>query len=80
MIIVRDGKEIELTYSELEMAYREREHMRLCDDVEACVEDCDKPTIEAIVEVAERYLSRDDSYNNQYWNILQMAADEVLKK
>lgn len=79
MIIVRDGKEIELTDEEVERAYREREHMYHCDDAAMCVGDCDESTIEAIVEVAERYLSKDGIYWDQYWNDFQTAADEVLK-
>lgn len=81
MKITRDGKEYELTTTELETAYREQKYNYLAEDVRAKAEDMGIDLtgvdIDDITDRADNCLDRNDSYWESYWMSIEYALEDV---
>ena len=84
MKIFRDGKEFELTFSEMIQAHEEYEFDCMVEDVrgkykegEYDVELTDKQ-IEEIASFALRAVSRNDSYFEAYWMSVEYTLNDYI--
>ena len=86
MKIIRDGKEYELTFSEMMQAHEEYELDCMVEDVKGVYEqsDCNvKLSEEQIAEIAHealRTLSKNDSYYEAYWLSVEYTFDNYIDK
>lgn len=83
MKIIRDGKEITLTDTEVETAFRERQKHYYAEDVKMKWEylygeefPYSDEEAELIAERAENILSKNDSYWESYWDNFVVAIAE----
>ena len=82
MIIIRDGKKIELTPEEVMQAHDEYERRCLILDIESVLDDeVDKDyadiVVEAVADVAETYLRKSDAYGDAYFECIYAALRDV---
>lgn len=84
MKIYRDGKEFELTFSEMMQAHEEYEFDCMIEDVkgqyaqgEYDVDLSDKQ-IEAVASSALHNLGKNDSYYEAYWMTVQYTLDDYI--
>lgn len=78
MVIIRDGKEIELTKEEIRKAYEEERDSLYREDVESVIEYKDievtDDEFERILEVYKRLKRHDESW----WKDVEWSIDEVM--
>lgn len=86
MKIIRDGKEFELTFSELMQAHEEYEFDCMIADVNDKYEDgeydvklSDKQ-IEKIASLVLHNLDKNDSYSEAYWMSVECTLEDYMKK
>ena len=79
MVIVRDGKEIELTEMEAYDIYHECKRAYLIEDIREKAEemgiDLSNKDINAIADLAEDDLSDNDGYYEAYWMSIEDALE-----
>lgn len=84
MKIYRDGKEFELTFSEMMQAHDEYEHHCAIEDIESILESGTREVElsgEQISEVASFALCRlnkNDNYFESYWMTIEDAIDDYI--
>ena len=84
MKIYRDGKEYELTFSEMIQAHEEYEFDCMIEDVRSKYEEGEygvELTDEQIEEVASfalRAVNRNDSYYEAYWMSVEYTLDDYI--
>lgn len=84
MKIIRDGKEIELTFMELIRAHEEYELDCMIEDIEGMLDSGTrevKLSAEQIKEVAmfaTHNLSKNDSYAEAYWMSVECTLDDYI--
>lgn len=80
MIIIRDGKEIELTDSEIYEAYLECKYEFLKEDIASKAEDMGvELTEDELADYAERVdnaLAKNDDYGESYWFVIENVLEE----
>ena len=80
MVIVRDGKEIELTPAEMYDIYRECKKEYLIEDIKEQAEemgiDLSNKNINDIADYAENDLGKNDGYYEAYW----MSIEDTLEQ
>ena len=81
MKIIRDGIEIELTYSEMYDAYRQCKRELLIEDIRnKAIEmeiDLEGANIDYIADKAERATDNNDYLWESYWMDVEYAIDDV---
>ena len=86
MKIIRDGKEYELTFSEMMQAHEEYELDCMIEDVRGvyeqsdCNVDLSEEQIKEIASEALRTLSKNDSYYESYWLSVEYTFDNYIDK
>lgn len=86
MKIIRDGKEYELTFSEMMQAHEEYELDCMIEDVRGvyeqgdCNVDLSEEQIKEIAREALRTLSKNDSYYEAYWLSVEYTFDNYIDK
>lgn len=84
MKIIRNGKEFELTFSEIIQAHEEYEHHCAIEDVESILESGTRKTelsgeqIGEIASFALRRLNKNDNYFESYWMTVEDAIDDYI--
>lgn len=84
MKIYRDGKEYELTFSEMVQANEEYELDCMIEDVKSQYEqdehdvELSKEQIEEVANIAINSLSKNDSYFEAYWANVRYALDDYI--
>lgn len=84
MNIIRDGKEFELTFSEMIQAHKEYEFDCMVEDVRSKYEDGDygvelsEEQIEEIAMFAIKNVSKNDSYFDAYWMSVENTLDNYI--
>lgn len=84
MKIYRDGKEYELTFSEMIQANEEYELDCMIEDVKNCYQqgeydvDLSEDDISEIASFALHNLSKNDSYFEAYWMSVQYTLDNYI--
>lgn len=84
MKIIRDGKEFELTFSELISAHEEYEFDCMIEDVKSQYEqgeydiELSEEQIEEVAMFALRTLSKNDSYYEAYWMSVEYTLDDYI--
>lgn len=85
MKIYRDGKEFELTFTEIIQAHEEYELECAMDDVESIYEqgeygvDLSDEQIKDVARRALRNLNKNDSYYESYWLTVEYTLDQYVK-
>ncbi len=86
MKIIRDGKEFELTFSELMRAHEEYELNGMIEDVKGIYEqgeydvDLSEEQIREIAGFALHNLSNNDGYMESYWISVECTLDTYIDK
>ena len=84
MKIIRDGKEIELTYNEIRDAYNEYHSSCLKEDIEGKAEEMEvkipDELMDKVMYRAEKTIGNNDSYWESYWMSIEYAIDYVLEE
>lgn len=84
MKIIRDGKEYELTFSEMIQAHEEYELDCMVEDVKNVYEqgeydvDLSEEQIEEIAMFALHNLGRNDGYMESYWMSVECTLDDYI--
>ena len=84
MKIIRDGKEIELTFSELMRAHEEYEFDCMTEDVKSLLEsgtrevELSEEQIREISGNALHNLGKNDSYFEAYWTSVEHTLDDYI--
>lgn len=84
MKIIRDGKEYELTFSEMVQANEEYEFNCMVEDVRSQYEggnygvELTEDDISAVASFALHNLSKNDSYFDAYWMSVQYTLDNYI--
>ena len=83
MKIIRDGKEIKLTDSEIYDAYKEYHDDCLKEDIIGQAEEMEveipDELMDKIMYRAEKTLSNNDSYYESYWMSIEYAIEDILE-
>lgn len=86
MKIIRDGKEFELTFSEMMQAYEEYEFDCMIEDVKSKYEDGEydveltEKQIEEVAGLALHNLGKNDNYFDAYWMSVECTLDDYIDK
>lgn len=84
MKIIRDGKEFELTFSELLCAHKEYEFDCMIDDVKSKYEqgeydiDLSEEQIKEVADYALRTLNKNEGYYESYWMTVEYTLDDYI--
>ena len=84
MKIIRDGKEFELTFSELMSAHEEYEFDCMITDVESVLEsgtrgvELSEDQIKEVASRALHNLGKNDSYFEAYWMSVEYTLDDYI--
>ncbi len=84
MKIYRDGKEFELTFSEMIQAYKEYEFDCMVEDVKSQYEqgeydvELTDEQLEEVASFALRTVSRNDSYFEAYWMSVEYTLNDYI--
>lgn len=84
MKIIRDGKEFELTFSEMIQAHKEYEFDCMVEDVESKYEEGDygveltEAQIKEIAMFAINNVSKNDMYFDAYWMSIENTLDNYI--
>ena len=84
MKIIRDGKEFELTYSEIMKAHEKYELDCMIDDVKSVYEqgeydvELSEDNVSEIAHRALRNLSKNDGYFESYWMSVEYTLDDYI--
>lgn len=83
MKIIRNGIEIELTYSEMYEAYRQCKRELLIEDLRnKAIEDdvdLDNVDIEKLADRADRAIDNNESMWESYWMSIEYALEDVCE-
>lgn len=83
MKIIRDGKEYELTDTEMYDAYREEKRAYLIEDILGKAEDMEieinNSYIDKIADLAERTLEHNDGWYESYWISIEYAIENTIQ-
>lgn len=85
MKIIRDGKEIELTSTEIEEAYRQKLLEYTIEDVKLHCEQeeiisMDDNDYASCAELALNYLEDNERYFDEYWLSVDQAIEDYFRK
>lgn len=83
MKIIRDGKEYELTATEMYDAYREEKRAYLIEDILSKAEEMEveinKEDIDKIADKADRTLDHNDDWYESYWLSIEFAIATTIQ-